>query len=84
MIQSYALQDRQCIVSDTLDSKPITILIDTGSSISLLDEQLYCALSSVPPLKPLPFSVSGADDKPLITLGKTFISIAIDDDTFQV
>ena len=83
MIQNNALQDQQCLVSGTLDSKPITILIDIGSSIILLGEQLYCSLSSVPPLQPLPFSVSGADDKPLILLGKTFISIAIDHDTFQ-
>ena len=32
----------------------------------------------------LPFSVSGADDKPVIALGKTFISIAIHDDAFRV
>ena len=59
MIQNDALQDRQCLVSGTVDSKPITILIDNGSSISVLDEQLYYSLSSVPPLKPLPFPVSG-------------------------
>ena len=84
MIQNHALQDRQCLVSGSLDNKPITIFIDTSSSISTLDEQLYYSLSSVPPLQPLSFSVSGADDKPLIVLGKTFISIAIDKDTFQV
>ena len=84
MIQNHALQDQQCLVSGSLDNKPITILTDTSSSISLLDEQLYYSLSSVPPLQPLSFSVSGADDKPLIMLGKTFISIAIDKDTFQV
>ena len=82
--QHHALQEQQCLVSGSLDNKPITILIYKGSSISPLDEQLYYSLSSVPPLQPLPFSVSGADDKPLITLGKTFISIAIDDDTFRV
>ena len=32
----------------------------------------------------LPFSVSGAADKPLIALGKTFISIAIHYDTCRV
>ena len=84
VIQNHALQDQQCLVSGTLDSKPITILIDIGSSIILLDEQLYYSLSSVPPLQSLPFSVSGADDKPLNLLGKTFISVAIDHDTFQV
>ena len=40
MIQSYALQDRQCLASDTLDSKPITILIDTGSSHFQHQEQM--------------------------------------------
>ena len=63
VIQHHALQDQECLVSGSLDNKPITILIDTGSSISLLDKQLYYSLSSVPPLQPLPFSVSGADDK---------------------
>ena len=83
VIQNHALQYRQCLVSDNLDNKSITILIDTGSSISPLDEQLYLSLSLVPPLEPISFSVSGVDDKPLLALGKTFISIAIDD-TFQV
>ena len=59
-------------------------MIDTGSSISLLDEQLYCSLSFVPPLQPIQFSVSGADDRPLIALGITSLSIAINDNTFQV
>ena len=49
-----------------------------------MDEPLYYSLSSVPPLQPLPFSVSGAGDKPLIALGKTLIFIAIDDNTFEV
>ena len=84
VIQNHALKDRQCLVSGSLDNKPATFLIDTGCSISLLHEQLYHLLYSVPPLQPLSFSVSGADDKPLIMLGKTFISIAIDKDTFQV
>ena len=84
VIQNHALKDRQCLVSDTLDHKPITILIDTGSSITLLDEQLYCSLSIVPPQQPIQFSVSGADDRPLIALGVTSWSIAIDDNTFQV
>ena len=81
VIQSHALKDHQCLASGTLDHKPITILIDTGSSISLLDEQLYCSLSIVPPLQPIQFSVSGADDRPL---GITSLFIAIDDNTFQV
>ena len=59
-------------------------MIDTGFSISLLDEQLYCSLSFVPPLQPIQFSVSGADDRPLIALGITSLSIAINDNTFQV
>ena len=84
MIQNHALQDRQRLVLDNLDKKPIIILIDTGSSIGLLDEQLYYSLSSVPPLQPIPFSVSEEDDRPLIALGKTFISIATNDDTFRV
>ena len=84
VIQNHALQDRQGLVSGTLDSKPISILIDTGSSISLLDEQLDCLLSFVPLLQPKQFSVSGADDRPLIALGITLLPIAIDDNTFQV
>ena len=82
MIQNLYLQNWQCFVSGTLDSKPITI--DTGFSISLLDKQLYYLLSPVPSLQPLPFSVSWAGDKPLIGLDKTLFSIAINDDTFQV
>ena len=58
--------------------------IDTGSSISLLDEQLYCLLSFVQLLQPIQFSVSGADDRPVIALGINSLSIAIDDNTFQV
>ena len=84
VIQNHALKDRPCLVSSTLDNKPITILIDTGSSISLLDEQLYCLLSFVPPLQPIQFSVSGVDDRPLIALGLTSLPLAIDDNTFQV
>ena len=84
VIQNHALKDRQCLVSDTLDHKPITILINTGSSITLLDEQLYCSLSIVPPLQPIQFSVSGADDRPLIALGITSLSTATDDNIFQV
>ena len=81
VIQDHALQDRECLVSGTLDHKPMTVLIDTGSSISLLDEQLYCLLPFVPPLQPIQFS--GADDRPLIALGITSLSIATDDNTFQ-
>ena len=84
MIQNRALQDQQRLVLDNLDNKPIIILIDTGSSIGLLDEQLYYSLSSVTPLQPILFSVSEADNRPLIALGKTFISIAINDETFRV
>ena len=84
VIQNHALKDHQCLVSGTLDHKPIMILIDTGSSISLLDEKLYCSLSSVPPLQPIQFSVLRADDRPLIALGITLLSIAIDDNIFQV
>ena len=54
------------------------------SSISLLDEQLYCLLSFVPMLQPVQFSLSGADDRPLIALSTTLLSIAIDDNIFQV
>ena len=46
--------------------------------------QLYCSLSFVPQLQPKQFSVSGADDKPLIGLGIASLSIAIDDNAFQV
>ena len=84
VIQNHALKDRQCLVSGTLYHKPIAILIDKGSSISLLDEQLHCPLSLVPPLQPIQFSVSGADDRCLIALGITSLPIAIDDNTFQV
>ena len=49
-----------------------------------MDEQLYYSLSLVPLLQPTPFSVSRADDKPLIVLGKIAIPIAIDDNPFQV
>ena len=38
----------------------------------------------MPPLQPIPFSILGADDKPLVALGKTSLTIAIDDNTFQV
>ena len=64
VIQNHVLKNRQCLVSCNLDPKTITILTDTGSSISLLDEQLYCLLSFVPPLQPIQFSVSGVDDRP--------------------
>ena len=84
VIKNHALQDRQCFLSGYLDKNSITILIDTGSSISLLDKQLYYWLSWVLPLQPIPFSVSGANDKPLIAQGKTLISIAIDDGVFHV
>ena len=82
VIQNYALQEGQCLVSGSLDNKPITILIDKGFSISLMDEQLYYSLSLVPPPQPTPLSVSRADEKPLIALGKTAVSIAINDTTF--
>ena len=52
VIQNHPLHDWECLVCGSLDDKPITILIDTGSSISLLDEQLYRSLSFVPPLQP--------------------------------
>lgn len=52
--------------------------------MNLLDEQLYFSFSSIPPIQSIQFSVSGVDDKPLILLGKTFISIAIDNDAFVV
>ena len=81
---SNVIQNLVLHVSGNLDNKPITILIDTGSSTSLLDELLYCWLSSIPPLQPIPFFVSGADDQPLIAQGKIFISIAIYDDTIPV
>ena len=59
-------------------------MIDTGSSINLLDEQLYCLLSFVLLLQPIQFSVLGADDRLLIALGITSLSIAINNDTFQM
>ena len=36
VIQNHALKDHQFLVSGALDHKPITILIDTGSSITIL------------------------------------------------
>ena len=84
IIQNHVLKDRRCLVSGTLNHKPITILIDIGSSISFSDEQLYCLLSFVPSLQPIQFSVSGVDDRSLIALGMTSLSIAFDDKTFQV
>ena len=45
-----------------------------------MDEQLYYSLSLVAPLQPILFS----HDTPLIALGKTVTSIAIDDATFRV
>ena len=84
MIQNHALLDRQCLVSGSLDNIPITILTDTGSSISLLDEHLYYSLSSIPPLQPIQFSVSGTDDRPLIALGTATLSIAINNNIFRV
>ena len=59
IIQNHALKDRQCHVSGTLDHKRITILINTGSSICLLDEQLYCSLSFVPTIQPIQFQIQG-------------------------
>ena len=49
-----------------------------------MDEQLYYSLSLVPPPQPTPLSVSRADEKPLIALGKTAVFIAINDTTFWV
>ena len=43
VIQNHALKDRQCLVSGTLDHKPIMILIDTDSSISLSWMKNYIA-----------------------------------------
>ena len=41
VIQDHALLDCQCLASGSLNDIPITILIDTNSSVSLLDEHLY-------------------------------------------
>ena len=38
----------------------------------------------MPPLQPIQFSVSRTDDRLLIALGVTSLSLAIDDNTFQV
>ena len=84
VIQNHALQDWRCLESGSLDNKLITILIDTGSSISLMDKQVYYSFSLVPPLQPTPSSVSSIDDKPLVALGKTAISIAINEAMLQV
>ena len=83
VIQNHALQDSQCFASSSLDNKPIMILIDAGSSINLLDKQLYYLLSFVPPLQPIQFLVSVADGRLLLALGITSLSIAIDDNTFR-
>ena len=84
VIQNHALLDRQGLGSGSLDNIPITIFIDTGSSISLFDEHLYYLLSSVPPLQPIQFSVSKADDRSFIALGRATLSIAINNNIFQV
>ena len=76
--------DCQCLVSGSLDNIPNTILRDTGSSINLLDKHLYYSLSSIPPLQPIQFSVSGADDRHLIALGTATFSIAINNNIFQL
>ena len=55
-----------------------------GLLLSLLDEHLYYLLSSIPPLQPIQFSVSGADDRPLIALGTTTFSIAFSNNKFRV
>ena len=49
-----------------------------------MDKQVYYSFSLVPPLQPTPSSVSSIDDKPLVALGKTAISIAINEAMFQV
>ena len=71
-------------MSSSLDNKPIKVLIDSGSSVSLLVEQLHYSLSLVLPLETIPFLISGSDDKLLIALDKTFLSIAINDNTLWV
>lgn len=60
------------------------ILIDTCSSISLLDKQLHHLLSFVQSLQPIQFSVSGADSRPLIVLNLTSLPFAIDDNASEV
>ena len=57
VIQNHALPEQQCLVPDKLDNKTISILIDTYSSICLLDEQLYYSLPSVPQLQPIQFPI---------------------------
>ena len=84
MIQNHALMDCQCLVSGSLDNIPNTTLIDTGSSINLLDKHLYYLLSSILPLQPIQFSVSGADDRPIIALGTVTLSIAINNNIFRL
>ena len=84
VVQHHALLHCQCLVSGSLDDIPISVLIDTGSSIRLLDERLHYLLPSIPPLQPAQFSVSGADDRPLIVLSMATLSIAINNNTFRV
>ena len=84
VIQNHALQEQQCLVSSKVDNKIISILINTGSSIGLLDEKQYYLLSSTPPPQFIPFLVLGSGNKRLNLLGKTLLPIVIDDDAFLV
>ena len=84
VIQNHALQEQQCLVSGKVDNKIISILINTGSSIGLLDEKRYYSLSSIPPPQFIPFLVLGSGNKRLNLLGKTLLPIVIDDDAFLV
>ena len=67
-------------MSDKLVNKIVSILIDTSSSISFLDEKLKYSLSSISPLQLIELAVLDTDDKRPISLDKTVLPIAIDDD----
>ncbi len=50
-------------------------LFDTGAAISVISEQLYRQLRPIPPLSPSPFTVRGANKKPLKILGQATLKI---------
>ena len=81
-IQNHALKDRQCLVSGTLDTQTY----HDFDRYRFLYKPLGWTTTTytVPPLQPIQFSVSGADDRPVIALGITSLFIAIGDNTFQV
>ena len=50
-------------------------LYDTGAGVSVISEKLYKQLKPRPPITPSPYSVTGANQKPLKILGQTKLDI---------